>query len=293
MSVLDDIMAHKRDEVAQQRARRPLAEVRAAAEAAPPPLDFVAALRETKGRTSTPAPPLSHSPALPCPALIAEIKRRSPSRGLLAPDFDPLRLARIYRENGAACISVLTDEKYFGGSLEDLAGVRGQAQDLPLLRKDFVCDPYQIYQARAAGADAVLLIVAALTPELLRDLHALARGLGMAALVEVHTAEELETAMTCDPALVGINNRDLHTFAVSLATTERLCRMLPADVCVVAESGIHNAADVATVAAIPRPDTTGVDAILVGEALVTAPDVARQVRELAGLPLTDDTDRHG
>ena len=188
---------------------------------------------------------------------------------------------------------MLTDEKYFGGSLEDLAGVRGQESAIPLLRKDFVCDPYQIYQARAAGADAVLLIVAALTPELLHDLHVLARGLGMAALVEVHTAEELETAMTCDPALVGINNRDLHTFAVSLATTERLCRMLPAAVCVVAESGIHSAADVATVAAIPRPDTTGVDAILVGEALVTAPDVARQVRVLAGLPLTDDTDRHG
>ena len=185
---------------------------------------------------------------------------------------------------------MLTDEKYFGGSLEDLAGVRGQAKDLPLLRKDFVYDPYQIYQARAAGADAVLLIVAALTPELLRDLHALARGLGMAALVEVHTAEELETAMTCDPALVGIDDRDLHTFAVSLATTERLCRMLPADVCVVAESGIHNAADVATVAAIPRPDTTGVDAILVGEALVTAPDVGARVRVLAGLPLTDHMD---
>ena len=160
-------------------------------------------------------------------------------------------------------------------------GSGGRSQRFPLLRKDFLCDPYQIYQARAAGADAVLLIVAALTPELLRDLHALARGLGMAALVEVHTAEELETALTCDPALVGINNRDLHTFAVSLATTERLCRTLPAAVCVVAESGIHNAADVATVAAIPRPDTTGVDAILVGEALVTAPDVGAKVRELA------------
>ena len=276
MSVLDDIMAHKRDEVAQQQARRPLAEVRAAAEAAPPPLDFVAALRRQEARLPhSPTPPLSP------PRSIAEIKRRSPSRGLLAPDFDPLRLARIYRENGAACISVLTDERYFGGSLEDLAGVRRQESAIPLLRKDFVCDPYQIYQARAAGADAVLLIVAALTPELLRDLHALARSLGMAALVEVHTAEELETAMTCDPALVGINNRDLHTFAVSLATTEHLCRTLPAAVCVVAESGIHNAADVTTVAAILRPDTTGVDAILVGEALVTAPDVGAKVRELA------------
>jgi indole-3-glycerol phosphate synthase len=281
MSVLDDIMAHKRDEIAQQQARRSLAGVRAAAEAAPAPLDFVAALRETKGRASTQAPPPAHSPTLPHPALIAEIKRRSPSRGLLASDFDPLRLARIYRENGAACISVLTDAKYFGGSLEDLAGVKGQESAIPLLRKDFICDPYQIYQARAAGADTVLLIVAALLPELLRDLHALARGLGMAALVEVHTAEELETAMTCDPTLVGINNRDLHTFAVSLATTERLCRGLPARVCVVAESGIHNAADVATVAAIPRPDTTGVDAILVGEALVTASDVGAKVRELA------------
>jgi len=289
MSVLDDIMAQKRDEIAQQQARRPLAEVRAAAEAASPPLDFVAALRGSAAR----------------PALIAEIKRRSPSRGLLAPDFDPLRLAHIYRENGAACISVLTDEKYFGGSLEDLAGVRSQESTIPLLRKDFVCDPYQVYQARVAGADAVLLIVAALTPELLRGLHALAGGLGMAALVEVHTAEELETALTCDPALVGINNRDLHTFAVSLATTERLCRALPAGVCVVAESGIHNAADVATVAAIARPDITGVDAILVGEALVTAADVPAQVRVLAGLSLTDtcthlrrlqvrcDTDRHG
>ncbi len=264
MSVLDDIMAHKRDEVAQQRAQRPLAEVRAAAGAVPPPLDFVSALRGAAAR----------------PALIAEIKRRSPSRGLLAPDFDPRRLARTYRENGAACISVLTDERYFGGSLDDLAGVRGQVQDLPLLRKDFVCDPYQIYQARGAGADAVLLIVAALMPELLRDLHALARGLGMAALVEVHTAEELETALTCDPALVGINNRDLHTFTVGLATTERLCRALPAAVCVVAESGIYRAADVTTVAALPRPDTTGVDAILVGEALVTAPDVGAKVREL-------------
>jgi indole-3-glycerol phosphate synthase len=275
MSVLDDIIAHKRDEIVQQQARQPLADVRAAAETAPPPLDFVAALRGSSAR----------------PALIAEIKRRSPSRGLLASDLDPLRLARIYRENGAACISVLTDEKFFGGSLEDLRGVRSQESAVPLLRKDFICDPYQIYQARAAGADAVLLIVAALTPALLRDLHALAHELAMAALVEVHTVDELETAMAADPALVGINNRDLHTFTVSLATTERLCRRLPAGVCVVAESGIHNAEDVATVGGISRPDITGVDAILVGEALVTAVDVASQVRRLASLSLTDHTDR--
>ena len=205
------------------------------------------------------------------PALIAEIKRRSPSRGLLAPDFDPLRLARIYRENGAACISVLTDEAYSAGSLEDLA-VRSdelRRQRLPLLRKDFICDPYQVYEARAAGADAVLLIVAALTPALLRDLHALARELGMAALVEVHTAEELETAWRAIRALVGINNRDLHDF-----------RRQPGD----------DAAPVAArcpprSASSPRAASTpqtwrggggrtarhaGVDAILVGEALVTA-----------------------
>jgi indole-3-glycerol phosphate synthase len=276
MSLLDDILAHKRNEIAEQRNHHPLAELRSAAETAAPPLDFVAALRGSPTR----------------PALIAEIKRRSPSRGLLAPDFDPLRLARIYRENGAACISVLTDEQFFGGSLKNLRGVRSEAPAVPLLRKDFVCDPYQIYQARAAGADAVLLIVAALTPELLRDLHALACGLGMAGLVEVHTAEELETAMTCDPAVVGINNRDLRTFAVSLATTERLCRALPAGVCVVAESGIHDAEDVATVAAVTRPDVTGVDAILVGEALVTAADVAGQVRRLSSFSLTDRTDQH-
>jgi len=267
MSFLDEILAHKRGEVAREQAARPLAEVRAAAEAASPPLDFVRALRGAPSR----------------PALIAEIKRRSPSRGLLAPDFDPPRLARIYRESGAACISVLTDERYFGGSLAQLTGVRGQESGIPLLRKDFICDPYQVYQARAAGADAVLLIVAALTPEQLRDLHALARELGMAALIEVHIAAELETALACTPALVGINNRDLHTFTVSLATTERLAQQIPAEVCVVAESGIHGRGDLARLAVIPRPDgTLGIDAILVGEALVTAADVAAKVREMVG-----------
>lgn len=266
MSFLDEILVHKRDEIARERAARPLAEIRAAAEVAPRPLDFIAALRHAVAR----------------PALIAEIKQRSPSRGLLASGFDPIRLARIYRENGAACISVLTDEKYFGGSLAQLIGVRSQGSGIPLLRKDFVCDPYQVFQARAAGADAVLLIVAALSMEQLRDLHALARSLGMAALVEVHAEAELETALACQPTLVGINNRDLHTFRVDLATTERLARQIPPDICVVAESGIHSPADLARLAMIPRPGgALGVDAILVGEALVTAADVAAQVRSLA------------
>ena len=171
-------------------------------------------------------------------------------------------------------------------------GQESASQRFPLLRKDFICDPYQIYEARAAGADAVLLIVAALTPELLRELHALARGLGMAALVEVHTAEELETALTCEPALVGINNRDLHTFAVSLETTRApVPRVARRRVRRRRERHPH-AADVATVAAIPRPDVTGVDAILVGEALVTAPDVA-SAGARAGRSRAHGKDRHG
>jgi len=267
-SFLGEILAHKQDEIARERAARPLATVRAEAELAPPACDFVGALRGAPAR----------------PALIAEIKRRSPSRGLLAPHFDPLRLARTYRENGATCISVLTDEKYFGGSLDDLAGVRGQEPGIPLLRKDFVCDPYQIYQARAAGADAVLLIVAALAPAQLRDLHALARALGMAALIEVHAEAELAAALACAPTLIGINNRDLHNFTVDLGVTERLAQCIPAEVCVVAESGIHGPDDLARLAAIPRPGgARGIEAILVGEALVTAADVGAKVRDLTRL----------
>jgi indole-3-glycerol phosphate synthase len=217
--------------------------------------------------------------------LIAEIKRRSPSRGLLAPDFDPRRLARLYCENGAACISVLTDRRFFGGDLAHLIGVKSQAPEIPLLRKDFICDPYQLYQARAAGADAVLLIVAALAPAQLRELHALARTLGMAALIEVHADAELEVALAAAPALIGVNNRDLHTFTVDLGVAEQLAARIPADICVVAESGIHGPADLARLAAIPRPaGAVGVDAVLVGEALVAAADAAAKVRELAGGP---------
>ena len=170
MSKLQEIFAHKRNEVAAQQATISLAEMQAQAEAAPPPRDFIAALRQARAR----------------PALIAEIKRGSPSRGLLVTDFDPLKLAAIYTDNGAAAISVLTDERFFGGSLDHLRAVAeqtrsGRAQGLPLLRKDFLCDPYQVYQARAAGADAILLIVASLPPPLLAELLALAHDLGMAA----------------------------------------------------------------------------------------------------------------
>jgi indole-3-glycerol phosphate synthase len=308
MSKLDEIFVHKRTEIASQKAALPLAELTALAAAAPPPRDFIAALQQARPR----------------PALIAEIKRGSPSRGLLVADFDPLRLAAIYAENGAAAISVLTDERFFGGSLDHLRAVaeasyspeasedpsplppsptrRGGSQHasslagrgmggrsaipgVPLLRKDFLCDPYQVYQARAAGADAILLIVAELGPELLTELQALAQGLGMAALVETHDEAELETALASRARLIGINNRDLHDFTVSLETTLRLGRRVPAEVCLVAESGIFTADDVTRLAEVEREGGgRGVDAILVGEALVTAEDVGAKARALSGTP---------
>jgi indole-3-glycerol phosphate synthase len=263
MTILDEIFAHKRQEVTARRSAESLAGVRARAGQAPPPLDFVSALRASRR----------------APALIAEVKRASPSRGLLVANFDACALARTYAENGAAAISVLTDEAYFKGHLDDLVAIArpspGQSPRLPLIRKDFICDEYQVYEARAAGADAVLLIVAGLSPSRLGELHALVAGLGMAALVEVHDAGELAAALQCHPRLIGINNRDLRDFSVSLETTLRLRPQVPAEVCVVAESGIHTPADVARLA------DAGLDAILVGEALVTAPDVAAAVRGLA------------
>jgi indole-3-glycerol phosphate synthase len=260
MNLLDEIFTHKRAEVAGQKLQTPLSAVRAAAEAMPPTLDFVSALRR---------PPQAR------PRLIAEIKRASPSRGLLNPIADPLALAQIYRDNGAAAVSVLTDQRYFQGSLDDLRAAAGMNPRLPLLRKDFLCDPYQLFQARAAGADAVLLIAAYLDASQLRDLHALANQLGMAALVEVHDAAELEKALAaCRPVLVGVNNRNLRDFSVRLETTLELRAQVPAEVCMVAESGIHTPEDVR------RLQEAGVDAILVGEALVTAPDIAAKVRSL-------------
>ncbi len=257
MTILDDIFAHKRVEVAERKRTLPPEAVQAQAAGAPPPRDFIAALRGTP----------SH------PALIAEIKRASPSRGLLCPGLDPVRLARVYQENGAAAISILTDERFFQGSLDHLRAVR-RAVDLPLLRKDFIFDPYQVYEARAAGADAVLLIAAMLSDGDLCRLHELIGELGMAALVEVHDEAELERVLRLGPRLVGINNRDLRTFKVDIETTARLRSLVPAEVTLVAESGIHTPADVTRLAEL------GVDAMLVGESLVTASDVAAKIHEL-------------
>lgn len=269
MSRLNEIFEHKRAEVAASKDRRPLSVVAAAAEAAAPALDFAGALRRARR-----------------PALIAEVKAASPSRGRLAgrngQPFDPVALAGTYAANGAAAISVLTDTKYFGGSLDHLRAVRDALPHTPLLRKDFLCDPYQVYEARATGADAILLIVAAadagaLDLASLAQLAALARQLGMAALVEAHSAAELDVALAMGADIVGINNRNLHDFTVRLETTVELASQLPAHLLLVAESGIFTAADVVTL-----QDGRGVDAILVGEALVTAADVGARVRELAG-----------
>jgi len=242
---------------------REAALVRAEARLAPKPKDFVAALRATEQI-----------------ALIAEVKKASPSKGLLRHNFDPLELASIYAENGAAAISVLTDVKYFQGKLDYLTQIRDHLEEAvgpnrpALLRKDFVFHPYQVYESRAAGADALLLIAAVLNDKEMAELLALTQKLGMTALIEVHNHTELECVLPLQPRLIGVNNRDLRDFSVDLNTCIELRQHVPADICFVAESGIHTAADVA------RLEREGVDAILVGEALVKAKDVGQKVREL-------------
>ena len=260
MSILDTIVRDKRDEVARRRVETPRASLERTCAALPPARDFDGALRPAPGGV----------------ALIAEVKRASPSRGVLVPDrpWDPVGLARTYADNGAAAISVLTDEKYFQGHLDLLASIRA-AVPIPLLRKDCTIDEYQLWESRAAGADAILLIVAILEPALLRDLLAAAKGLGLAALVETHTAAELDTALSAGAAIVGINNRDLRTFETRLETTLGLLPTVPPGVTVVSESGFHAPADVRRVV------TAGAHAVLIGEGLVKATDVGAKVRELA------------
>jgi indole-3-glycerol phosphate synthase len=262
-TILDEIVRCKRIEVERSKRAVPREALRAAALQAPPPRDF--------------ASPLQRDDAADvCPVrLIAEVKRASPSKGELAPDLDAVFLAQQYESHGAAAISVLTDERFFQGSLADLQEVR-RSVSLPVLRKDFVFDPYQVYEARAAGADAVLLIVAILNDDQLGALHQLVSELGMAALVEVHDEAELARAIAVGPGIVGVNNRDLNTFQVNLQTTARLRSLVPADVLLVAESGVHTRAEVAQLAAM------GADAMLVGETLVCAKDVGGKIRELVG-----------
>jgi indole-3-glycerol phosphate synthase len=267
MSILADILERTRADVALRRARRPLAEVQAAVRDCPPPRDFPGAVRRERtgaGRRGGPV------------RVIAEVKRASPSRGLIRADFDPPALARAYADAGARAISVLTDEPFFQGSLGHLSAVRAGV-DLPILRKDFHVEAYQLWEARAAGADAVLLIVAALSAPALRALLELGAALGLAALVEVHTRAELDTALACGAAIVGINNRDLRRFAVSLETTFDLLPAVPADVVLISESGISEPAHVARLA------EAGVDGLLVGEGLLRHADVGAALRRLLGV----------
>ncbi len=262
MTILEAIVAHKRVEIAARKEIHSLSSVMASVQHGAPIRDFRAAL------VSAPRP---------APRVIAEIKRRSPSKGLLRPDLDPAGVARIYEANGATAISVLTDSHFFGGCLEDLSAAR-RAVSLPVLCKEFIIDPYQIYEARAAGADALLLIAAILDAEHLRFYRDLSAGLGMAVLVEVHNAAELEAALASGASILGINNRDLHTFEVSLETTRALLSQAPPGVVTVSESGIQSGADREYMSAL------GVDALLVGEGLITADDVAAATCEICGLP---------
>ena len=209
-------------------------------------------------------------------SVIAEVKKASPSKGLIQPDFRPAEVAAAYERSGASAISVLTEEHYFQGSAEVLKAVR-QTVDLPILRKDFIFDDYQIYEARVMGADAVLLIVAILTDAEIRSFMALAAALGMDALVEVHDEGEMERAIDCGARIIGINNRDLKTFEVALSTSKRLLPMVPAGVLSVSESGIRDVADMAAV------KSWGADAVLIGETLMRSGDVEATLKQLKGL----------
>ena len=258
-SILDEIVAAKRVEVEAAKGEVGQAALEEAAAGQPRPLNLSGALIGGGVR------------------LIAEVKKASPSRGLLSPDFDPVRLADVYVKNGAAAVSCLTDPR-FQGELEHLARIKrdGASGRAPVLRKDFIIDPYQLYEARAACADGVLLIVAILSPDLLASLLEEARSLWMQCLVEVHDEAEMATAVDAGAEIIGINNRDLHTFTTDLGVTERLAPLVPRGKVVVSESGIFSRED------LRRLGRARINAALVGEALVTAPDVAAKVRELSG-----------
>lgn len=257
-TILDRIMAHKQTEIAVAQTKVPLRILKSNLAESRPATDFKdALLRDTV-------------------ALIAEVKKASPSKGVFLENFDPLAIAQEYEQHGAAAISVLTDEHFFQGSLESLASIHENVA-LPLLRKEFVLDPYQLYEARLAGASAVLLIAACLEDALLRDLYDTIYGLGMHALVEVHTEQELERVLAFSPQIIGINNRNLHTFEVDLQTTVQLATQCPTSVTLVGESGIYNAQDVYQLA------EAGVHAVLVGESLILAEDRPAQIAALSGV----------
>jgi len=256
--ILDQIVANKLSEVKAGKRSLPLDELQKAALEQSPPLDFASALVGARI------------------ALIAEVKKASPSKGVIRPDFNPVEIAQIYTDNGASAISVLTDFKYFQGSIDYLKDIRDGLGDksLPLLRKDFILDPYQVYESRACGADSILLIVAILTPKKVETLLETAHQLGMSCLVEVHNEAELEIALRSRARIIGINNRDLSTFTVDLATTRRLRLLIPQDRIVVSESGIKGRSD------MEKLRQWGVDAVLIGESLMSSTNIAAKMKEL-------------
>ena len=253
-TILDKIVADKKQEVARIKRSVPLAALKERI-AQQKPLDFGAALRGNDLK------------------LIAEVKKASPSKGILCPDFRPVEMAKIYAQNGAAAISVLTEVKYFQGSIEYLAAIR-EAVNIPLLRKDFIFDEYQVYESAAYGADAILLIMAILTQEKLEKMLEISRNLNLSCLVEVHNEDELFKAMLVEAEILGINNRDLSTFKVDTNITRRLRLFIPEEQIVVSESGISSKDD------MKKMKECKVNAVLVGEALVTAPDIPAKMREL-------------
>ncbi len=260
--ILDKIVEVKRQEVAAAKDVMPLPELQArVGDIGDVPRGFARALH-TAGESGW-------------TALITEVKKGSPSRGIIRADFDPIEIAEIYQNNGATCLSVLTDEQFFYGHLRYLGLIREQVS-LPLLRKDFICDPYQIVEARVYGADAVLLIAAMLSVAELQKFSGIARELGLDVLLEVHNEEELEAALQTDCELIGINNRDLKTFVTDLATTARLAKLIPSERLIVAESGIRNRADIETL------QQAGAGAFLVGESLMREGDIGAKLQELLG-----------
>jgi len=258
MMILDEIVSKNKQETEERKRRLPFAELEMMAAGTPPPLDFAAAISRDGIN------------------LIAEVKKASPSRGTICNHFEPVQVATTYASSGAAAISVLTEPHYFEGSLNSLSRIRNALvnKGVPLLRKDFLSEPYQVYESRVYGADALLLIVAILTKTKLRGMLELSRELGMDCLVEVHDEKEVETALDAGAKIIGVNNRDLNSFEVDVATTGRLRRFIPDGHIVVSESGIKSREDIEKVQAL------GVNAVLIGEALVSAPDIRTKIREL-------------
>ena len=255
-TILDEIMMYHREQLPKRKREVPIADLRGLVQFAPKPAGFYDALNH------------------PGVSLIAECKKASPSKGLMVPRYNPVKIATAYVKAGARAISVLTDGRHFQGSLEHLRDVKAAFPETPVIRKDFIFDPYQVYEARSAGADAILLIAAVLSDNQIAELQALAGSMGMDALIEVHTEAELQRVLALSPRIVGVNNRNLQTFAVDFGNTARLRALIPPEILVVAESGLKNTADVVQMKAI------GVDAILVGETLVKSQDIVKTARAL-------------